>query len=173
MFALPPYAPSPIDSVPNRALDMFKKLMATKAPKSVLLVRLAAGGVFLSEGIQKFLFPGELGAGRFAQIHIPSPHFFGPFVGVIEIGCGACLILGLLTRLAAIPLIIDMVVAIYTTKVPIYLKSGFWKMAHEARVDYTMLLCCLFLLTVGAGGFSMDGSRGGKGGGERSSKPAN
>ncbi len=151
---------------------MFKKLMGTKAPASVLLIRLAVGGVFLSEGIQKFLFPAALGAGRFAQIRIPSPQFFGPFVGAVEIGCGAFLILGLLTRLAAIPLIIDMLVALYTTKVPIYLKSGFWKMAHEARVDYTMLLCCLFLLFVGAGGASVDGTRGGKGGGERNHKPA-
>jgi uncharacterized membrane protein YphA (DoxX/SURF4 family) len=114
------------------------------------------GAIFLSEGIQKFLFPGALGVGRFTKIGIPAPEIMAPFVGVMEIGCGALLLLGLLTRLAAIPLIIDMLVAIATTKIPILLKSGFWAMAHEARTDYAMLLGCLFFLVVGAGRWSMD-----------------
>jgi len=78
------------------------------------------------------------------------------FVGMVEIVCGTLIIFGLLTRLAAIPLIIDMVVAIVTTKIPILLKSGFWAMAHEARVDYAMLLGSVFLLVVGAGRLSID-----------------
>lgn len=128
----------------------------------MILVRLAVGAVFLSEGIQKFLFPAALGVGRFTKIGIPAPEFMAPFVGVVEIGCGALLILGLLTRLAAIPLIIDMLVAIATTKIPIRLKSGFWAMAHEARTDYTMLLAALFFLIVGAGRWSMDAGLAGK-----------
>lgn len=79
-----------------------------------------------------------------------------PFIGVVEIISGTLIILGLLTRLAAIPLIIDMVVAISSTKIPILLKSGFWAMAHEARVDYAMLVGAVFLLIVGAGRASMD-----------------
>jgi putative oxidoreductase len=122
----------------------------------VILIRLAVGAVFLTEGIQKFLFPDALGVGRFTKIGIPVPEIMAPFVGVIEIGCGALLILGLLTRLAAIPLIIDMLVAIATTKIPILIKSGVWAMAHEARTDYTMLLACLFFLIVGAGRWSVD-----------------
>jgi putative oxidoreductase len=122
----------------------------------VILIRLAVGAVFLAEGIQKFLFPDALGVGRFTKIGIPDPHLMAPFVGVFEVGCGALLILGLLTRLAAIPLIIDMLVAVATTKIPILLKSGFWAMAHEARTDYAMLLGCLFFLIVGAGRWSMD-----------------
>ena len=122
----------------------------------MILVRLAVGAVFLTEGIQKFLFPDALGVGRFTKIGIPAPEIMAPFVGVFEIGCGVLLILGLLTRLAAIPLIIDMVVAIATTKIPILLKSGVWAMAHEARTDYTMLLGCLFFLIVGAGRWSVD-----------------
>src|ERR1035437_5696372 len=114
------------------------------------------GAVFLTEGIQKFLFPDALGVGRFTKIGIPAPEIMAPFVGVIEIGCGALLILGLLTRLAAIPLIIDMLVAIATTKIPILLKSGFWAMAHEARTDFAMLLGCVFMLIVGAGSWSFD-----------------
>ena len=132
------------------------KIVATDAPRSVVFVRLLVGIVFLSEGLQKFLFPDALGAGRFAKIGIPAPEVMAPFVGVFEIGCGVLLMAGLLTRLAAIPLIIDMVVAITTTKIPILLKSGFWAMAHEARTDVCMLLGSLFLLIVGAGGWSVD-----------------
>jgi uncharacterized membrane protein YphA (DoxX/SURF4 family) len=114
------------------------------------------GGVFLSEGIQKFLFPTALGAGRFATIGIPAPQIMAPFVGVVEIVCGLLLILGLVTRLAALPLFIDILVAIATTKVPMLLKSGFWAAAHEARTDYCMLLGLIFLLTVGGGPWSLD-----------------
>jgi putative oxidoreductase len=83
----------------------------------VILIRLIVGGVFLSEGIQKFLFPDENGVGRLAKIGIPSPEFTAPFVGVVEIVCGVLILFGLLTRLAAIPLIIDMLVAIISTPV--------------------------------------------------------
>ncbi|MGE4091081.1 MAG: DoxX family protein [Candidatus Binatia bacterium] len=129
---------------------------SSTAPATTLLVRLLVGGIFLSEGIQKFLFPDELGGGRFLKIGIPAPHLMAPFVGVVEISCGALLLLGLLTRLAALPLIIDMLVAIVTTKIPLLLQNGFWKMAHEARTDYAMLLGSLFLLLVGAGPWSCD-----------------
>jgi uncharacterized membrane protein YphA (DoxX/SURF4 family) len=89
------------------------------------------------------------------------PALMAPFVGGVEIACGLLLIIGLLTRLAAVPLIIDMLVAIATTKVPILIKSGFWAMAHEARTDYSMLLGGVFLLLVGAGRSSVDGRIGG------------
>jgi uncharacterized membrane protein YphA (DoxX/SURF4 family) len=131
---------------------------------------MVVGGVFLSEGIQKFLFPADLAAGRFARIGIPTPEIMGPFVGGVEVVCGALIIIGLLTRLAAIPLIVDMLVAIITTKIPILLGHGFWRfsvpklasygfwsMTHEARVDVSMLLCSIFLLIVGAGAWSIDG----------------
>ena len=126
------------------------------APRAVILVRLMVGGVFLSEGVQKFLFPAALGAGRFLKIGIPLPDLTAPFVGAVEIVCGALLILGLATRLATVPLIIDMAVAIATTKIPILMANGFWAMAHEARTDYSMLLGLLFLLVSGAGGWSFD-----------------
>jgi uncharacterized membrane protein YphA (DoxX/SURF4 family) len=130
--------------------------------RALLLARLAAGCIFLSEGIQKFLFPEALGVGRFAKIGIPAPSLLAPFVGVVEIVCGALLIVGLLTRLAAVPLVVDMIVAIATTKVPMLLKSGFWATAHEARVDFAMLLVSLMLAIVGAGPLSLDASRGSK-----------
>jgi putative oxidoreductase len=131
-------------------------LFGTKAPRATILIRLLVGAVFLSEGIQKFLFPTALGAGRFVKIGIPAPQFFAPFVGVVEIICGALLIIGLVTRLAAIPLIIDISVAIITTKIPMLSTAGFWSMAHEARTDYCMLLGLIFLLLVGSGPFSID-----------------
>jgi len=135
---------------------MLTRLLRTNAPRATVLIRLLVGGVFLSEGIQKFLFPEALGVGRFIKIGIPAPQFFAPFVGVVEILCGALLIIGLVTRLAAIPLIIDICVAIITTKIPMLSKAGFWSTAHETRTDYCMLLGLIFLLLVGSGLFSMD-----------------
>jgi len=137
-------------------MGSLERVVTTRAPAAVVLVRLLVGGVFLSEGIQKFLYPDALGVGRFVKIGIPAPALTAPFVGVVEIVCGVLLIVGLLTRLAAIPLIIDMLVAIGTTKVPLFLKSGFWAMAHDARTDSSMLLGCAFLLLVGAGRLSLD-----------------
>jgi uncharacterized membrane protein YphA (DoxX/SURF4 family) len=126
------------------------------APTSVLLVRVLVGGVFLSEGVQKFLFPDALGVGRFVKIGIPIPSVMAPFVGVVEIVCGLLLVVGLAARLAAVPLIIDMLVAIATTKIPLLVKGGFWVMAHEARTDYSMVLGAIFLLIVGSGPVSVD-----------------
>jgi len=126
------------------------------AQASVILVRLLVGWVFLSEGVQKFLFPAALGVGRFAKIGIPAPHFFAPFVGVVEIVCGLLVIVGFLTRLAAIPLAIDISVAIATTKIPMLAKDGFWGTMHEARTDLCMLLGSLFLIAVGSGRLSLD-----------------
>jgi uncharacterized membrane protein YphA (DoxX/SURF4 family) len=132
------------------------KVLVTNAPAATMLVRLVVGAVFLSEGLQKFIFPAALGAGRFVKIGIPWPGFTAPFDGVFEIGCGLLILLGLATRLATVPLIIDMLVAIATTKLPMLFKSGFWAMAHEARTDWSMLLGATFLLIVGGGSWSID-----------------
>jgi uncharacterized membrane protein YphA (DoxX/SURF4 family) len=115
------------------------------------------GAVFLSEGIQKFLFVAQLGAGRFAKLGIPHPVFFGPFVGLTEIVCGTALILGFWLRLAVLPLLVVIIVAIATTKWPELLAQGFWSMAHDSRADYCMLLGLIFLLVKGAGAWSFDG----------------
>lgn len=132
------------------------KLYKQHIPTSVVLIRLLVGSVFLSEGIQKFIFPDALGVGRFIKIGIPAPEFFGYFVPVFEIACGALVLIGLVARLASIPLIIIMLVAIISTKIPILTNNGFWKMAHESRTDWSMLLGSIFLLIVGAGKFSID-----------------
>jgi uncharacterized membrane protein YphA (DoxX/SURF4 family) len=145
------------------------RILATEAPPATVLVRLLVGVVFLTEGILKFLYPVELGAGRFAHIGIPSPAVMGPFVGVVEIAGGLLILLGLLTRPAALALFIDISVAILSTKIPIWLGHGyahfalpkadhygFLGMLHEARTDLCMWLGCIFLMIVGAGRFSLD-----------------
>lgn len=137
-------------------MNLSDWLLPLEVPPIVVLIRLATGGIFLSEGIQKFLFPATLGVGRFAKIGIPNPQFMAPFVGVIETVCGALLIVGLLTRLAALPLIIDIVVALLETKFPYWLEHGFWAAAHESRTDFAVLLGSLFLLAVGPGPLSLD-----------------
>ena len=132
------------------------KAPSGEKPLGVLLIRVMVAGVFVAEGIQKFLFADALGVGRFIKIGIPAPEIMAPFVGVVEILCGLLMLAGLSTRLAAVPLIIDMLVAIATTKIPILAEKGFWAMAHEARTDWSMLLGCAFLLVAGAGRWSMD-----------------
>ena len=142
----------------------MRRLLATEAPAATMLIRIVVGGIFLTEGIQKFLYPGDLGAGRFTKIGIPAPDMMGPFVGGIEIICGALLIIGLLTRVAAILLLADISVAIISIKIPILLGHGFWgfsltklprygflSMIHEARTDLAMWFGLLFLLIVGGG----------------------
>lgn len=120
------------------------------------MIRILVGWVFVSEGIQKFLFPAQLGVGRFEKIGIPSPHLMAPFVGTVEIVCGTLLLIGLFTRLAAIPLLAVILVAIATTKIPMLAKTGVWSMLHEARADFSMLLGLLFLLLTGAGSLALD-----------------
>ncbi len=134
----------------------IQAIVRPNAPRATVLVRLMVGCVFLSEGIQKFLFSQALGTGRFAKIGIPAPHLLAPFVGTIEIACGVLVILGLFTRLASIPLLSVISVAILTTKLPLLAKSGFWTTAHEARTDFCMLLGTIFLALVGSGPLSLD-----------------
>lgn len=131
-------------------------LLGTTAPAAVIVIRLLTGTIFLSEGIQKFLYPGDLGVGRFEKIGIIYPSITAPIVGTVEIICGILLLLGLLIKLAAIPLLITMCVAIVSTKFNVLMQSGFWKFAHEARTDYSMIMSLVFLLIVGAGSISLD-----------------
>jgi putative oxidoreductase len=150
-------------------MNPLTRFNATQASASVVLIRLMVGSVFLGEGIQKFLYPDELGVGRFMKIGIPSPEIMTPFVGGVEMVCGALVIFGLLTRLAAIPLVINISVAVLSTKIPILLGHGYWmftlaklprygflSMMHEARTDFSMLLGLIFLICVGAGSWSLD-----------------
>ena len=138
---------------------MMKRIFAINNVTSIFLIRLMVGAVFLSEGIQKFLFPEALGVGRFEKIGIPAQHVLAPFVGGVEIVFGGLILVGLFTRLSAIPLLINISVAIATTKVPMLMEKGFWAAIHEARTDYCMFLGLVFLIISGAGSISCDAAR--------------
>jgi putative oxidoreductase len=140
------------------------QLTSTRAPGAVVLIRLYVGLIFASEGVLKFLRPEQLGPGRFDKAGIPVPTFFAYLDGVFEIACGVLILVGLLTRLAAIPMIINMIGALLITKLPILwgdaplyaAVSGGWDFLRESRVDLAMLCGSLFLFVVGAGVYSAD-----------------
>ena len=139
----------------------------TDGPKSALLLRLMAGGVFFWEGLLKFVYMNQ-GVGRFTKLGIPFPHFTATFIGCLEIVGGLLLLSGLMTRLIAIPFIGEMIVAILSTKISLYLGTsplplpptppqvGFWAVLHEIRSDYAQILTVIFLLINGPGKWSLD-----------------
>lgn len=150
----------------------FSSADARRALRMLPLIRLMVGVVFVSEGLQKFLFPALRGPGRFAEIGFPAPEFCGYGVGLIEVLCGTLLLIGLYTRWAAVPLVVVMLGALVTTKLPILLGHGFgpfsapatdhyglWAMLHAARIDWAMLLGTLVLALAGAGPRSLDAVR--------------
>lgn len=147
----------------------YQKLLHTDPDKTTILIRLLVGSVFLTEGIQKILYAGLRGAGRFERIGIPFPEFSGYMVGGFEVACGLLILVGFLTRYAAIPLIVIMLTALFTTKLPILLGTGFWgfslrdldhygflSMMHESRNDLAMLIGSIFLYIKGGGLWSVD-----------------
>jgi len=134
----------------------YKDLIASQDLGAILCIRLMVGAVFLSEGIQKFLFPEIRGAGRFETIGLPNPEFLGSFVGFFEIACGIFVLTGLLTRISVIPLIIIMGVAVISTKIPQLETKGIWETLHASRTDFSMIMGCLFLLMMGGGKWSFD-----------------
>ena len=139
----------------------------TTGHRAIILVRLMTGGVFLSEGILKFVYSNQ-GVGRFIKLGFPLPLFTASFVGGLEIVGGLLLIAGLLTRVVAIPFVIEMIVAILSTKIALYLGTsplplppappvaGFWAVMHETRSEYAQLLTSLYLVLVGPGLWSLD-----------------
>lgn len=136
-------------------------------PRATILIRMMAGSVFLWEGIMKFVYPNQ-GVGRFTKLGFPAPHFTAVADGWLEIAGGLLLLTGLLTRAFAVPFIIEMLVAIASTKIPMFLGTyplplppvppqiGFWAVLHEVRSEYAQLLNCAFLLVVGPGPWSLD-----------------
>jgi putative oxidoreductase len=121
-----------------------------------LIIRLAVGLIFLSEGLQKYITPDATGVGRFTKIGFSNPSFWAYFTGSFEIVSGILILVGLLTRLAAIPLLIIMLVAFITTKISILTDKGFWNFAHEYRTDFAMTLLLIYLLIYGGGNNSID-----------------
>lgn len=161
--------PHPISSSLSRLVGWVTS-PATTAPRATVLIRLMAGAVFLSEGILKFVYTNQ-GVGRFTKLGFPFPDTMATAIGVFEIVGGVMLIAGLFTRLVSIGFSIEMVVAMLTTKITLFLgtsplplpaappKVGIWAVLHETRSDWAQLVCCLFLVVVGAGALSLDARR--------------
>jgi len=131
-------------------------ILSTFNDKRTIIIRLVVGLIFLTEGIQKYLFPELLGTGRFEKIGFVDPAFWAYFTATFEIICGSFILLGLLTRLASIPLFIIMMTAFVTTKLPILINKGFWPLAHEYRTDFAMTLLLIYLFIYGSGKWSVD-----------------
>lgn len=139
----------------------------TDGPTATILLRLMAGAVFFWEGIMKFVFANQ-GVGRFTKLGFPAPHFTATADGWFEIVGGILLLSGFLTRAIAVPFIIEMIVAMASTKIPMYLGTsplplppvppqiGFWAVLHEIRSEYAQLMTCAFLMFAGPGPFSVD-----------------
>ena len=135
-------------------MDITQSFRTNDIP-GYIIVRLILGYVFLVAGLQKFIFYDERGPGRFIDMGFPVPEFTAYFVGFFEVACAILILLGLATRLASVPLIIIMAVAIFTTKIP-QLGDGFWTFAHAVRLDFSMLMVALFVLINGADKWSLD-----------------
>jgi putative oxidoreductase len=138
----------------NKTFNTY--ILSTDNDNGVIIVRLVVGLIFLTEGIQKYLFPELLGTGRFLKIGFTNPEFWAYFTASFEIICGAFIIIGLLTRLMSIPLFIIMMTAFVTTKWPLLIEKGFWPFAHEYRTDFAMTFLLIYLLIYGGGRRSMD-----------------
>jgi putative oxidoreductase len=140
----------------NRGSDIKGLILGTIYDNRAIIIRLTAGLIFLSEGIQKFLFPELTGTARFEKIGFENPAFWAYFTGMFEIVCGTFVLIGLLTRLATIPLFIIMITALLTTKIPVIAERGFWAMAHDSRTDFAMTMLLIYLFIYGAGNWSVD-----------------
>ncbi|WP_419420683.1 DoxX family protein [Legionella sp. D16C41] len=149
--------------------NLLHDLFSTTASPWVIFIRLSVGLVFFTEGLQKLIFPELFGKGWFKSLGLPFPQFLGPLVGWLELICGFLILLGLCTKIACIPLIILMIIALITTKLPICFggklgifhvhevnRYGTWSFLHESRSDWAMLMGCCYLLIVGAGSWSLD-----------------
>jgi putative oxidoreductase len=125
--------------------------------KSILLIRIPVGLIFFTQGILKYIDP-NMGVNRFTRIGFPHPAFTAHFVGFFEIVCGLLVLLGVFTRFAAVPLLIIISTAIATTKIPELSRAnqGFWFMISDARTDFAMLCCLLFLVLAGGGAWALD-----------------
>jgi uncharacterized membrane protein YphA (DoxX/SURF4 family) len=137
------------------------------APRSIILIRLMAGSVFLWEGILKFVYANQ-GIGRFTKLGMPWPGPTANFVALLEIVGGLMLISGFLTRFISVPFIIEMIVAMLSTKIALYLGTsplplppappqfGIWAVLHEIRSEFAQIMCSVFLLCAGPGSWSID-----------------
>ncbi|HTJ10647.1 MAG TPA: DoxX family protein [Dinghuibacter sp.] len=135
---------------------MIRRILATEETGSVLFIRLMVGGIFLSEGLQKFIYPSILGGGRFLSIGFPLPYFSAYFDGVLQVICAVLVLLGLFTRFAVIPLLVITIFSLVAIQSRVLVDQGLFPMLHAARTDWCMLLGTCYLLLKGGGRWSLD-----------------
>lgn len=135
----------------------LRRWLRGSGPGSILLIRLAVGLIFATQGVLKYT-DANMGVNRFTRIGFPHPAFTAHFVGLVEMVCGILVLLGLATRIAAAPLLIIICTAIATTKIPELSRAtqGFWFMVSDARADFAMLCSLIFLILAGPGRLSLD-----------------
>ncbi len=141
---------------PKNPVEWFK----TNDLAATLYIRIVLGYVFLVAGLQKFIFPDDMGPGRFADMGYTFPAFTAYMVGFFEAFCAVLILAGLATRFAAIPLIVIMLTAIVTTKIPLLADEGFWNFAHALRLDFSMLMCAIYMWFAGSDKRSLDNNIG-------------
>lgn len=135
---------------------LISRILRTADDNITLLPRIVVGLIFLSEGIQKFLFPETLGQGRFAKIGFSEPEFWAGVTAIFEIFCGLSVLAGFFVRITSIPLLVVMLTAFVTTKWPLLINNGFWNFAHEYRTDFAMTLLLIHIMIFGSGKWSID-----------------
>ena len=133
------------------------RIIHTDDDRKMIILRLVTGLIFITEGLLKYKLIQWLGPGRFAEIGFGHPFFWAYFTGAFEMTCGLLVLIGFRTRLASIPLLIIMIVAFITTKVPILMDKGFWTFAHEYRTDFSLTMLLVLLIIYGGGRWSVDG----------------
>lgn len=138
---------------------IFDRIRNTDDDGRLIIVRLITGLIFITEGILKYKLIQWLGPGRFAEIGFGHPFFWAYFTGAFEVTCGLLVLTGFWTRIASIPLLIIMIVAFITTKIPILMDKGFWTFTHEYRTDFSLTLLLVLLIIYGGGRWSVDLSR--------------
>lgn len=136
--------------------ELFYRIIHVQPDNKSLIPRLVVGLVFLSEGIQKYIMPEVVGAGRFERIGFENYEFLAYFVATFEILCGILVLTGFVVRLSSIPILIIMFTAIASTKIPILMEEDFWVMAHASRTDFAMTMLSIYLIIYGAGKYSLD-----------------
>jgi putative oxidoreductase len=148
-----------VEACAQVAIEMKQKTFCVPScnARSLIFIRLTVGLIFFTQGILKYIDP-QMGVLRFTKIGFPHPYFTAHFVGTFEIVCGFLVLIGLFTRLASIPLLIVILTAIASTKIPELSRpdQGFWFMVSDARTDFAMTMSLLFLISVGAGSWSLD-----------------
>lgn len=139
--------------------SFFNRIINTDSDGRMIIIRLIVGLIFITEGFLKFKLIQWLGPGRFAEIGFNHPFFWAYFTGAFELTCGLLVLLGFWTRIASVPLLIIMIVAFITTKIPILMSKGFWTFTHEYRTDFSLTLLLVLLIIYGGGRWSVDGRR--------------